>query len=122
MTVADILGRSIANLGESLARRNDSVVKFAKSITSEDALSNLGKSLTRLGDSISDAQRADVATPLPKALAARHIKAGADTDGHVAAFRGLNGAEPAGSGEYLFVTNGPATLPVWLSVKDLELA
>lgn len=128
VTVADIIGRSIANLGDSLARRNDSVVGFVKSIVTDDALENLGmsinkvgSSLAKLGDSVAETRVGEVATPLPRSFAARHVKSGADVDGYVVAFRGRNASDPTGAGEYLFVAKDDAQLPAWLPVDVLDL-
>lgn len=85
VTVADILGRSIANLGQSLASRAD-----------------------------------NVATVLPTALAARHVKDGLHADGHLVAFRAWNPSGPTSSGEYLFVATDGSTPPAWLTAEAIE--
>lgn len=85
VTVADILGRSIANLGQSLASRGD-----------------------------------NVATMLPKALAARHVNVGLHADGHIVAFRASNASAPTSSGEYLFVATDGSTPPAWLTADVIE--
>ncbi len=97
VTVADIFGRSIASLGNSLS-------EGAKSI----------------GGGIGQSRNHGVATPLPVPLPCKKILQNAlDEPGHVIAFRASNASEPTTSGAYLFVPDREGS-PSWQTAASLD--
>lgn len=98
VTVADILGRSLASLGSSLSAG-------AKSI----------------GGGIGRSRDLGVATPLPVPLPCKKILPNVlDEPGHIVAFRASNSSNPIKSGAYLFVPEKEGNAPTWQSAESLD--